>query len=497
MAKPSRPGHRLASILLWALAPAVAASACGSGSSSPPTSPTSASVTSVNISGTANFTEAGQTAQLAATATFSDNTKQDVTATAAWRSLNASVATVSGTGLVTALGLGAASITATFQGKSATLPVSVTASHGQIATCGVFSGPGPFTVATDIRATVANCLAFSDDTSVQLDCQGHEVSSITLSNVQGFSIRNCVLSAGVNMTLKIVNSRQVLVDSTTVVGSVFVQASQGNTFNRGTFRWPLLPSNPNSFESGEMYFSGGQNNTVTNSTIDGGWDGNFATYQHQGCDDGILIQNEVNSVVRSNVITNVFDAAVESGVSQGPITTTIEGNTISHAGYTGIGGYYVQGWQNSSFSGNTVTNTPSILEFNTSGVSPSTTMTLVNNRFVNNRLQNPVPLPPQYGGGLAPSLFINYAAGGRPTNVSGNLIQDNDFGTSTPAPVLAPANGFIDGGGNFCQPGGVLACHGLTSTLMAQQSIIRTIRPWATVPARRHSRRQGGGPGEN
>ena len=155
MAKPSRPGHRLASILLWALAPAVAASACGSGSSSPPTSPTSASVTSVNISGTANFTEAGQTAQLAATATFSDNTKQDVTATAAWRSLNASVATVSGTGLVTALGLGAASITATFQGKNATLPVSVTASHGQIATCGVFSGPGPFTVATDIRRVTA------------------------------------------------------------------------------------------------------------------------------------------------------------------------------------------------------------------------------------------------------------------------------------------------------------------------------------------------------
>ena len=75
-------------------------------------------------------------------------------------------------------------------------------------------------------------------------------------------------------------------------------------------------------------------------------------------------------------------------------------------------------------------------------------MTLVNNRFVNNRLQNPVPLPPQYGGGLAPSLFINYAAGGRPTNVSGNLIQDNDFGTSTPAPVLAPANGLIVGGGS-------------------------------------------------
>jgi hypothetical protein len=469
--------------VLWVLAAAVAASACGSGSSPAPTSPSSGSVSAVNISGLANFTEAGQTAQLTATATFSDNTKQDVTSTAAWRSLNPSVASVSGTGLVTALALGTTSITATFQGKGGGLPVSVTANHGQIATCGVFSGPGPFTVATDIKVAVVSCLAFSDNTGGQLDCQGHEVSSITLSNVQGFSLRNCVLSAGVNMTLKIVNSSQVLVDSTAVVGSVFVQNSQGNTFNRGTFRWPLLPSNPNSFESGEMYFSGGQNNTVTNSTIDGGWDGNFATYQHQGCDDGILLNNEVNSVIRSNLITNVFDAAIEPGVSQGPITTTIEGNTISHAGYTGIGGYFVQGWQNSSFSGNTVTNTPSLLEFNTAGVSASTMMTLVNNRFVGNTLQNPVPLPPVYGGGLAPALVINYVAGGRPRNVSGNLIQNNNFGTSTPAPVLAPADGFVDGGGNICQSGGVLACHGLNSILMAQRPISPD-QPLALIAAR-------------
>lgn len=481
MAKRPRPGHRLAWILVWVLASTVAASACGSGSSSAPTSPSAGSVVTLDITGAASFTEAGQSAQLKATATLGDYTKQDVTTTAVWRSSNASVATVSGTGLVTALGLGVASITATFQGKGATLPVSVTASHGQIATCGVFSGSGPFTVATDIKVAVSNCLAFSGNSGAQLDCQGHEVSSITLSSVQGFSIRNCVLSAGVNMTLKIVNSSQVLVESTVVVGSVDLENSQGNTFNRGTFRWPPLAANPNSFETAEMYFSGGQNNTVMNSTIDGGWDGNFATYQHQGCDDGIVIQNEVNSVIRSNVITNAFDAAIEANVSQGPITTTIEGNTISHAGYTGIGGYYVQGWQNSSFSGNTVMNTPNILAFNTAGVSPSTMMTLVNNRFVNNTLQNPAPLPSLYGGGLAPSLYINYAAGGRPRNVSGNLIQDNNFGTITPAPVLAPADGFIDGGGNICQPGGTLACNGLTIA-----NTIRDSARWPTVRTSPH-----------
>ena len=48
----------------------------------------------------------GQTSQLKATGNFSDGTTQDLTSTAAWSSLAPSIATVSGTGLATAVALG-------------------------------------------------------------------------------------------------------------------------------------------------------------------------------------------------------------------------------------------------------------------------------------------------------------------------------------------------------------------------------------------------------
>ena len=70
----------------------------------------------------------GTTVQLTATATFTDNTQQDVTNSATWASNQTSIATVSSTGLVTAnsTNTGIAQITATFQGiASPNFPVTV------------------------------------------------------------------------------------------------------------------------------------------------------------------------------------------------------------------------------------------------------------------------------------------------------------------------------------------------------------------------------------
>jgi hypothetical protein len=333
--------------------------------------------------------------------------------------------------------------------------------NGGIAACGAFDGPGPFVVDADIITKTASCLRFSGTISGQLDCQGHDVSSVSLQSVQGFSIRNCVMHAGVNMTLRVFNSRQVTVDATDVLGSLFVSGTVDSTFKNSTFRWPVLPADPSgSFESSEVYFTGGQNNRIVQSTIDGGWDGSLATYQRQGCDDGILIQNEANSLIEGNDISNAFDAGIESGVTSIPLTATIQNNRIRNMGYTGIGAYYIQGWQNSVFSGNTVSNSPSLMHFDASGAKGNgvTLMTLVNNQVLDNTFQNPVRLPPKYGGGVPPSLSIDYVAGGLPFNVSGNLIGNNNFGTSSPGPILSPAQGFIDGGGNICLAGGTLNC---------------------------------------
>ena len=97
------------------------------------TSPTSTDTTStdtstdatdtptVTLAGTTTLTDIGQTVQFTATATLSDGTEEDVTEQATWESGSPSVATVSASGLVTAIALGQASITATFEDVSASL----------------------------------------------------------------------------------------------------------------------------------------------------------------------------------------------------------------------------------------------------------------------------------------------------------------------------------------------------------------------------------------
>jgi len=240
---------------------------------------------------------------------------------------------------------------------------------------------------------------------------------------------------------------------------VRVLTCTGCTFSHDSFVYPKVGFLVNGFVSCEMCFSDGANNQVVESTIDAGYDGNFATYQRQGCDDGIGLNHEVGMTIRDDVIRRAFDAAIEPGTSNGPITITIRDNRISDMGYTGIGSYYVEGFINSVISGNVVSSSPSFAHISADPSTGVTASTLVNTQIVNNTFINPILLPPFYGGGRAASIYINMN-GRSTTSVSGNLIQNNNFGTASPGPVLAPASGFIDGGGNVCASSLVLSCGG-------------------------------------
>jgi Bacterial Ig-like domain (group 2) len=66
----------------------------------------------------------GRTFQMTATARFS-NGGQDVTNAASWESSNPSVGPISSGGLLTGLATGTTVVTATYQGKSGSLPVIV------------------------------------------------------------------------------------------------------------------------------------------------------------------------------------------------------------------------------------------------------------------------------------------------------------------------------------------------------------------------------------
>lgn len=104
-------------------------SACSGSSSSPGTVSTPVA-TALTLSPTGASTTVGGTKQFAATALYSDNSQQDVTASAAWSSSNSAVASVESTGqsnpgLVTGVSSGTVNITASFSGKSAVTALSV------------------------------------------------------------------------------------------------------------------------------------------------------------------------------------------------------------------------------------------------------------------------------------------------------------------------------------------------------------------------------------
>lgn len=111
---------RLVKALVIAIAIAASFGACKKSSSAP-----SSSVSGLTVTGTSSFTNKNQTAQMTATAAMSDGSSQDVTSSATWASSSSSVASVSSSGLVTALANGTSNITATHQSKNGTLGVTV------------------------------------------------------------------------------------------------------------------------------------------------------------------------------------------------------------------------------------------------------------------------------------------------------------------------------------------------------------------------------------
>jgi hypothetical protein len=138
-------------IVLLVLAQGLAG--CGSHAPVSPTAPTtttptttSPTTTRVAISGNVMLTTIGETTQLTATATLSDNTTKDVTTDATWSRGDARVATVSPSGLVTVVGFGATWISATYQSRGASMTVTATL-------------PGTFVIAGRVREPGAGGIA--------------------------------------------------------------------------------------------------------------------------------------------------------------------------------------------------------------------------------------------------------------------------------------------------------------------------------------------------
>lgn len=87
-----------------------------------------ATLSSIAVTSSANSLAPGATAQLTTTVKYSDGSTQALTSGVTFTSDNPAVATVSAAGLVTAVAAGNANMTASYQGQTAAVQISVTAS---------------------------------------------------------------------------------------------------------------------------------------------------------------------------------------------------------------------------------------------------------------------------------------------------------------------------------------------------------------------------------
>jgi hypothetical protein len=320
-----------------------------------------------------------------------------------------------------AIGLSTACSGGASNALTAASPVSPTTASPTIqgACRTIADNSGPLLLKNDLSGPDTFCLRF-DGGSGELDCQGHDVQSISLSNVHGLTIRNCRMR-----TLSETRSSDV-----TFTGNVVTADSRKTT-------------------GAVVRLSDGSGNRIIQNTLDGGWRGQPSPLggYPPGADDGILLENEGTTVIEDNTIANVWDCGIERTGNRTD-SVAIRDNAITNAAECGIGSWFAAGWQNSLIAGNVVSNSGVFAEFfySTTQNKGVDHITLRDNVFEGNRFENP-------SRGALPSVNVDYVSGivRLPLDIANNVFRNNDFGSAIPAPRLAPAYGFVDGGSNICR----------------------------------------------
>lgn len=334
---------------------------------------------------------------------------------------------------------------------------------GAITRCGQISQPGAYTLGADLTATAGDCVRIASVPEVTLNCQGHVVPGLSVSNVTTLTIANCVVST----SLELSGAAHVLVSHATIRGELTVSDQSSSVVvsdssiqdSLGDYavqivrstgvvltRDSITSSKAGAFES--VTLNGGSHNQVLGSTLTGGYDGGPADV---GTTDGIVVVNETDDTIRGNTVHGFSDAAVEG--LQTVSDLLIADNRISTIGTAAVGNYWCTSWTRNAVEDNDVSRTPLLLlianTFNADrcGTSTPPPFAFTANRIVGNRFHDPAAGVPFHGETPARVSVRLYSHAA----VADNTIADNDFG-ALDGPFLAPVSGFIDGGGNVCGP---------------------------------------------
>jgi uncharacterized protein YjdB len=159
-------------------------------------------LTSIAISpGTASIL-AGATQQFTATATYSDSSTANVTATVSWTTSNAAVAKVNSAGLATALAAGSATITATLSGVSGSAALSVPAPPPpQVTLVSIAVSPGTISIAAKTTQQFTATGKYSDGSTADVTRTASWVSSNTgVATVNASGLTTAVAAGSATIT---------------------------------------------------------------------------------------------------------------------------------------------------------------------------------------------------------------------------------------------------------------------------------------------------------
>jgi hypothetical protein len=443
-------------------------------------------IASLAVGGVTSLSALGSASQLTATASLDGGggggggSTQNVTARAAWQTSNAAVATVSASGLITAVSAGAATITASYAGQSASTTVSIaTSTPLAVSSCQAITTPGVYSLTTDISAAVRQCIQIQAP-NVDLECHGHAVADsgtaiailaaatnaivngctatttaqfaagIDVESAHGVSITNSTMASPRYRGVIVNQSSNVSVSNSAISGAwgaILVSASQ----------YALVLNNqlsiiPSPSASVDLLATQGSHNTFSQNQISGA--------PAQASDDAILLNTEDSDLIDGNTMQNFFDAGFES---VGPLTnTTIVGNTITNVGTAGIASYWSTFWSGNTVVANHISQSAGAINIAYDGILPAgepqtplaSTITFQNNMFAANIVDVTTHDP----------VLINFAGLGggsgvplpQPLVASNNVFLDNVLPVAARGPYLIPTSAFVDGGGNVCGAGGTL-----------------------------------------
>jgi uncharacterized protein YjdB len=235
---------------------------------------TQATLASIAVSGGSSLA-AGSTEQLTAQGTYSDSTTGSLTTQATWQSSDATVATVSNAGLLTALKAGTVTITATMGSVSGTASVVVNAASVSSITI----SPALFSIASGQNQQLTAQAVYPDGTSQDVTSQATWSSSATnVATVSGTGLVSGV-SAGtstITATLGSVSRTAVATVTTAQLNSIIVTPSTAS----------IATGQTQAFAANGI-FSDGSSTDITNSVI---WTSsaiNFATIDPTGLATGV------------------------------------------------------------------------------------------------------------------------------------------------------------------------------------------------------------------